>query len=170
MFDLYDGGGIDVAVLGLAQADEMGNINVSKFKVPGLGDRMTGPGGFINITQSAKKVIFAGMFTAKSKERIVDGKLVIDEKGNNKKFVKAVEQITFSGKQATENGQKVLYVTERCVFELIDGKMTLTEIAPGVDLEKDILPAMDFKPHISGDLKTMDINIFEEEWGNLKLS
>ena len=168
MFDFYDGGGIDVAVLGLAQADAAGNINVSKFYVPGFGYRLTGPGGFINISQNSKKVIFAGTFMAKGKQHVEDGKLVIDAEGKNKKFLKEVEQITFSGEYAAKSGQEVLYVTERCVMELIDGVLTLTEIAPGVDLEKDILANMDFKPAIADNLKLMDAAIFQETWGGLK--
>ena len=161
MFDMIDGGGLDITVLGLAQVDEAGNLNVSKF-----GPRLTGPGGFINITQSAKKVVFCGNFMAKSKEHVEDGKLVIDQEGTIHKFVKEVEQITFSGRYARPD-QTILYVTERCVFQLIDGKMTLIEIAPGLDLEKDILAHMDFKPEISPDLKLMDAGIFQEEWGGL---
>jgi propionate CoA-transferase len=161
MFDMIDGGGLDITVLGLAQADEAGNLNVSKF-----GPRLSGPGGFINITQSAKKVVFCGTFMAKSKERVEDGKLIIEEEGTVPKFIKQVEQVTFSGKYARPN-QTILYVTERCVFQLIDGKMTLIEIAPGVDLEKDILAHMEFRPEISSDLKSMDPAIFREEWGGL---
>ena len=162
MFDMIDGGGLDITVLGLAQADEAGNLNVSKF-----GTRLTGPGGFINITQSAKKVVFAGNFMAKGKLKVEDGKLVIVEEGKAKKFIKQVEQITFAGKYARPD-QTILYVTERCVFQLIDGKMTLIEIAPGIDLEKDVLAHMDFTPVISPDLKTMDAGIFQETWGGLE--
>ena len=175
MFDFYDGGGCDVAVLGLAQADEEGNINVSKFFIPDKKDpskkiaRLTGPGGFINISQASKKVIFAGMFADKCKEEIRDGKLVILEEGKGRKFLKKVEQITFSGHYAAKTGQEVLYVTERCVFRLIDGKMTVIEIAPGIDLQKDIIGQMDFVPEISPDLKVMDGKMFEETWGNLSM-
>ncbi len=161
MFDLIDGGGLDITVLGLAQADEEGNLNVSKF-----GPRLTGPGGFINITQSAKKVVFCGTFMAKSKEHVQDGKLVIDQEGSIHKFVKQVEQITFAGRYVRPN-QTVLYITERGVFQLLDGRMTLIEIAPGVDLEKDILAHMEFAPVISPDLKTMDPAIFQEDWGGM---
>ena len=161
MFDLIDGGGLDITVLGLAQADEEGNLNVSKF-----GPRLTGPGGFINITQSAKKVVFCGTFMAKSKEHVHDGKLVIDQEGSIHKFVKQVEQITFAGRYVRPN-QTVLYITERGVFQLLDGRMTLIEIAPGVDLEKDILAHMEFAPVISPDLKTMDPAIFQEDWGGM---
>lgn len=161
MFDFYDGGGIDLAVLGLAQADEEGNINVSKF-----GSRLNGPGGFINITQGSKKVVFAGLFCAKAEESIQDGRLVIGREGTGKKFLKRVQQVSFSGKYA--KGQEVLYVTERCVFRLLDGKMVLTEIAPGADLQRDILDQMDFIPAVSDKLRLMDARLFEETWGGLE--
>jgi propionate CoA-transferase len=162
MFDFINGGGLDVTCLGLAQADVDGNINVSKF-----GKRLVGPGGVIDITRSAKKVIFCGTFMNKAKLAIADGKVVILEEGTTQKFIPAVEQITFSGKYAREN-QTILYVTERCVFELRKGKMTLIEIAPGIDLEKDILPNMGFVPEIAADLKQMDGKLFCEEWGGLE--
>lgn len=162
MFDFIDGGGLDVTCLGIGEADEEGNINVSKF-----GPRLTGPGGFINITKSTPTVIFCGTFMGKAKMSVQDGKLHILEEGKIKKFRKAVEQITFAGKYKGED-QRVLYVTERCVFELIDGKMTITEIAPGIELERDILPNMDFVPQISENLKTMNEDIFHETWGGLK--
>ena len=161
MFDLIDGGGLDVTCLGLAQADEQGNLNVSKF-----GTRLSGPGGFINITQSAKKVVFCGNFMAKSEVAVEDGKLKVVSEGKGRKFVKQVEQITFSGRYARPD-QEILYVTERCVFKLINGRMTLIEIAPGIDLEKDILANMDFTPEISADLKQMDAGLFKETWGGL---
>ncbi len=169
MFDFYDGGGVDVAILGLAQADEQGNINVSKFFIPGFGARLTGPGGFINISQSSKKVIFAGSFVAKCKEEIKDGKLHIIQEGKDKKFIKEVEQVTFSGKYAAKGNQEILYITERCVFQLQKGKMTIIEIAPGIDLQKDIIDQMDFVPEVAGDLKLMDLDLFQEKWGELTL-
>ncbi len=161
MFDFIDGGGLDMTCLGIGEADQYGNINVSK-----MGTRLTGPGGFINITQATPKVIFCGTFMGKAKLEIKDGKLTILEEGTIKKFVSEVQQITFSGKYAKPH-QEILYVTERCVFKLIDGKMTMIEIAPGIDLEKDILAHMDFKPEISPDLKQMDPDIFCEKWGGL---
>jgi propionate CoA-transferase len=158
-FDFYDGGGLDLAFLGLAQCDEKGNINVSKF-----GPKVAGCGGFINITQNAKKVIYCGSFTAGGlKVEASDGQLTICNEGKIKKFLKDVEQITFSGEYAQEKNQAVLYITERAVFELRNEGMTLIEIAPGVDLQKDILNQMDFKPVISEDLKVMDSRIFKDE-------
>ncbi len=163
-FDFYDGGGIDLSVLGLAQTDEFGNVNVSKF-----GTRVAGCGGFINISQSAKKLVFAGTFTAGGlKVQAADGKLNIIQEGKAKKFIKKVQQITFSGAYAAKINQPVVYVTERAVFELIDGRVTLTEIAPGVDLQTHILDQMEFTPFISENLKEMDPAIFQETWGKLE--
>ncbi len=162
-FDFYDGGGLDVAFLGLAQCDQSGNINVSKF-----GPKIAGCGGFIDITQNAKEVVFCGTFTAGGlKIKVEDGKLSIENEGKFKKFLNDVEQITFSGDLAKANGKKITYVTERAVFELKPEGMVLTEIAPGVDIEKDILNQMKFKPIISEDLKLMDAEIFMDKPMNL---
>jgi propionate CoA-transferase len=163
-FDFYDGGGLDIAFLGLAQADRQGNLNVSKF-----GPRLAGAGGFINISQNAKKVVFVGTFTAGNLEVAINaGKLSILEDGKSVKFVEEVEHRTFSGPQASKWGKTVLYITERCVFKLTADGLELTEIAPGVDLQKDILDKMDFKPIIHGTPKLMDARIFSEEAMNIR--
>lgn len=161
MFDLIDGGGLDITILGMGEADMQGNINVSKF-----GPRLTGPGGFINITLATPKIVFCGTFMNKAKLSVSGGKLEIIEQGTNRKFLKQVEQITFAGKYAKPE-QEILYVTERCVFKLINGEMTLVEVAPGMDIERDILVNMEFTPAVSPDLKSMDPAIFEEKWGKL---
>ena len=163
-FDFYDGGGIDVAYLGLAQADRRGNVNVSRFA-----GRVTGPGGFIDITQNAKKVCFMGSFTAgKTELRVGDGKLDIVTDSDGVKFVEQVEHVTFSADYAMKHGHTVLYITERAVFRLTPGGVMLTEIAPGVDPEKDILGKMAFRPLIAEDLKEMDPRIFTEGKMGLK--
>ena len=140
-FDFYDGGGLDIAFLGLAQADAAGNVNVSKF-----GTRLAGAGGFINISQSAKKVVFVGSFTA----------------GGATKFVREVEHRTFSGREAWRRGQPVLYVTERAVFGLHERGIELLEVAPGLDMERDVLAGMAFRPVIEREPRVMEAALFSE--------
>jgi propionate CoA-transferase len=155
-FDLYDGGGLDLAFLGLAQADREGNVNVSRF-----GSKLAGAGGFVNISQNAKKVVFVGTFCA-GRLRIDTGggRLRILDQAGLRKFVREVEHRTFSGSYAAARGQPALYVTERCVFGLTPQGLELVEVASGIDVARDILPWMDFEPIIRGMPRTMDPRIF----------
>ena len=158
MFDMYHGGALDVCALGFAEIDCDGNINVSKFN-----GRVTGPGGFIDLSQATKKLIFMGTFTASQlREHVADGRLYIDHEGRYKKFRKSVGQITFSGRYAASRRQEVVVITERAVFVLTERGLMLTEVAPGVDVERDILAQMEFQPRIAPDLKVMDRLIFTD--------
>ncbi len=167
-FDMYQGGMLDACFLGMAQCDQYGNINVSKFG----NTLVTGSGGFIDITQPSKKVVFAGTFFAKAgKFSFENDQLNIIEEGSGNKFLKNVEQITFSGDfSRNHSSQKVYLTTERCVFKLAKDGWELIEIAPGIDLEKDILAHMDFRPIISKDLKLMDRKLFNENLMGLDFS
>jgi propionate CoA-transferase len=156
-FDFYDGGGLDMACLGMAELDGKGDVNVSRF-----GSRLAGAGGFINISQNARKIVFAGTFTAGGLDvACEDGLLVITSEGRAPKCVAAVGQVTFSAAEAMRRGRKVRYVTERCVFKLSAAGVELVEIAPGVDIDRDILAHMAFRPLIR-DVKTMKPEIFRE--------
>ncbi|MBD0786653.1 3-oxoacid CoA-transferase [Vibrio sp. Y2-5] len=160
MFDFYDGGGVDQAFLGLAQCDAKGDINVSRF-----GTKIAGCGGFINITQNAKEVYFCGTFTAKGLDvQVEGGQLQIINEGNQSKFISQVEQITFSANQALKANKPVLYITERAVFRMVEQGIELIEIAPGIDIERDILRHMAFKPFISPELITMNSAIFQTKF------
>jgi propionate CoA-transferase len=157
-FDFYDGGGLDLAFLSFAEVDERCDVNVSRF-----GDRIVGPGGFINISQNAKSMIFSGTFTASGLD--IDwpgGRTVIKREGAEKKFVRRVGQVTYSGALAASNGQRTLYVTERAVFRRNEaGRLELIETAPGIDIERDVFSQMHFRPDVSSILKDMDARIFE---------
>lgn len=154
-FDFIDGGGIDIACLGFAECDGFGNVNASRFS-----GRVSGCGGFINISQKSKKVVFVGTFTSGGlKTRIEDGRLHIENEGKHQKFVESVSQVTFSGQRAGREGHVVLYVTERCVFALREDGLELIEVAPGIDMQKDILDRLPFKPNVY-DVKLMASTLF----------
>lgn len=162
--DFYNGMGIPYAFMGAGEIDQFGHVNSTRF-----GDRCTGCGGFIDITQNAQHIVFCSTFTAKGLEVVFeDGQLKIIKEGSEKKFVNKVAQISFNGDLAREKHQKVLYVTERAVFEMREDGFTLIEIAPGVDLQKDILDQMEFAPKISADLKTMNPSLFKDPAFGLK--
>ena len=163
-FDFYHSGMLDLACLGFADIDASGDVNVSR-----IGGKVNGCGGFPDIAQCSKTLCFCGTFTAGGlREEVVDGKLVITQEGRNQKFVAKVPQVSFSAKQALIDGVHVLYVTDRCVFELREQGLVLTEIAPGIDLEKDIKAHMGFDPVIADDLKVMDEKLFLPEPFGLK--
>jgi propionate CoA-transferase len=161
-FDFYDGGGLDQAFLGMAEVDGEGNVNVSKF-----GPKLAGAGGFINISQNARTVYFLGTFASRARVAIENGNLRILEPGRSK-FVERVGQVTFSGEYARRRGQTVYYITERCVFKLVEGGLEILEIAPGVVLGRDILSQMAFRPIVPDDIRSMDARIFVE--GKMGLS
>lgn len=159
MFDFYDGGGLDIASLSFAQIDSRGNVNVHKF--PG---RLRGPGGFPNISAQTGRICFVGTLTTSGlRVEVADGKLGIETEGSLSKFVESVDEVSFSGAMANRRGQRVRYITERAVFELGEGHVTLIEIAEGLDPETDVIAHMGFVPEISDSLTTMDGRVFAEE-------
>jgi propionate CoA-transferase len=165
-FDWYDGGGLDVAILSFAQVDPQGNVNVSKF-----GGRIAGIGGFVNISQGAKRVVFVGTLRAGTQRfRFGDGAIVVEHEARAAKFVPVVEQISFSGEYARRWNVPVTYVTERAVFELQPEGLVLTEIAQGLDLERDVLQQMDFRPGVAANLGTMDERLFRAAPMGLQLA
>jgi len=156
-FDFFDGGGLDVACLGFAEIGRDGSVNASR-----VGDTVFGAGGFINISQSAHRVVFCGTLTAGGlATRVGRGRIVIEREGRHRKLVTRVQHMTFSAAQARARGQRVMYVTERAVFELAENGLVLTEIAPGLDLERDVLAHMDFRPAVADPLRTMDPSLFQ---------
>jgi len=163
-FDFYDGGGLDVCFLSFAEVDQSGNVNVHKFN-----GKIMGTGGFVNICQNTKKVIFCGTLTAGGlKVSVEEGKVKINQEGKFKKMIPQVPEITFNGSDAIKRGQSVIYITERAVFRLTEDGMELCEIAPGIDIEKDIVTKMGFAPKIAADIKEMDQRLFFESTMGIK--
>ena len=156
-FDWYDGGGVDIAVLSFAEVDAHGNVNVGRF-----GRRAPGVGGFINISQGSHRVVFVGTFVAGGKYDLDGTGTITLPQGGKSKFVETVQQISFSGERATAVGQPVLYVSERAVFELQADGPVLIELAPGADLERDVIANMGFRPKVAENLKVMDPAFFKE--------
>lgn len=169
MFDYYDGGGLDISFLGAGQISKHGDVNVSRISKKLL----TGPGGFIDISQSTRNICFLATFTTKGLQLSFsdDGDISIKEEGKVRKFVSEVNEVTFSGNEAARRGQKIYYVTERAVFQRTGAHdvIELIEIAPGVRLKEDILDQMDFEPVISSDLKEMDRRIFMDKKMGIQL-
>jgi propionate CoA-transferase len=161
-FDFYDGGGLDITFLGMAELDGKGNVNASR--ILGKGARRPGVGGFINISQATKRLVFMGTYTAGGLEvETGGGKLKIVKEGRSKKVVSELIQLTFNGPFAAARGAEILYVTERAVFTLRDDRLTLIEIAPGVDLQRNILDQASTEIVVAEDLKEMDARIFYDK-------
>nr|WP_295785397.1 acyl CoA:acetate/3-ketoacid CoA transferase [Rhodoferax sp.] len=166
-FTYFQGGGVDVALLSFLQVDRNGSVNVSK-----LGSKpylTAGCGGFVDITAFARRIVFSGFFTAGAQLEVGDGVLKIIKEGKTRKFVETAEHITFSGLIGRQRGQSVLYVTERCVLELEDGGLVVREIAPGIDLRRDVLEQADVPMRVAPDLRLMDAALFREQPFGLKL-
>ncbi|GAB5378248.1 MAG: acyl CoA:acetate/3-ketoacid CoA transferase [Acuticoccus sp.] len=164
-FDFYDGGGLDLAFLSFVEIDPSGSVNISRFK-----DRIIGIGGFVNISQNARTMVFSGTFTAGGLEVATrDGALHVVTEGRHRRFVSAIEQLTFNAPYGASRGQRVKYVTERAVFHATTEGLELVEIAPGISLERDVLAHMDFRPAIAADLKEMDARLFRDEPMGLSL-
>ncbi len=165
-FDFYDGGGLDIAFLSAVEVDPLSNVNISRFA-----GKVVGVGGFINISQNAKKMVFGGTLTAGGLQIATgDGKLRIAQEGRHHKFVSKLGQISYSGPYGRERGQQTVFVTERAVFRSSEAGLELCEIAPGIDLQKDVLDQMDFLPKIAPNLGLMDERIFRNEPMGLKAS
>ena len=159
-FAYFQGGGFDVALLSFLQIDRHGNVNVSK-----LGSKpylTAGCGGFVDITTHARRIVFSGFFTAGAKLNVGDGRLTILQEGKSRKLVEAVEHVTFSGTVARRRRQRISYVTERCVIDLMDQGLTVREIAPGIDLQRDVLDLADFPLQVHPQLKSMDARLFRD--------
>lgn len=167
-FAYFQAGGFDASLLSFLEVGRDGSVNVSRLSA--IPHRTAGAGGFVDITSRAKKIVFSGNFNAGAKMRIEDGRLIIDREGKVAKFVEAVDQVSFSGERAHEQGQDVTYVTERCVIRLIEGRLVVTEIAPGLDLQRDVLDQAATELLVADELKEMDAALFRPEPIGLKLA
>ena len=158
MFDFYAGGGLDVAFVSFAEVDARGNVNVTRF-----GDRNDGAGGFIEITQNAKRIVFSGTLTGRGlKGDVGGGRLTITSEGGIRKFVPEVNQISYNAAFGQERGQDTMFVSERAVLRMTPDGITVTELAPGVRLQEDVLDQMDIEPRVADNLKEMDSRIFSD--------
>jgi propionate CoA-transferase len=168
-FVYFQGGGFDRTCLSFLQVDADGSVNVSKLAAkPHV---TAGVGGFVDITANARNIIFSGYLTAGGIDPVIeDGRLVIRREGKVRKFVREVEQVSFSGRKAVERGARVVYVTERCVVELRPEGLMVTEVAPGIDLERDVLRQVDIPLHVAPDLRPMDGRLFRPEPMGLDLA
>jgi propionate CoA-transferase len=156
MFGFYDGGGLDIASLSFAEVDAHGNVNVHAFE-----GRVRGPGGFPNISARTPRLNFVGTLTAQGlKLDISEAGVRIEQEGSLHKFVPSVREVSFNGHLARERGQQVRYITDRAVFALDDDGLVLIEIAPGVDLERDVFGQMGFRPRIADDMRTTDPRVY----------
>jgi len=163
-FDFYDGGGLDLAFLSFVEVDRQGSVNITRF-----GDKLVGVGGFINISQNARHVIFSGTFTAGGLEvACVDDGLKIIKEGRHKKFVESIKCVSYSAPFAVAEGRTAIFITERAVLRIVGGALELIEIAPGIDLEKDVVRHMAFRPRVAPDLKLMDKRLFAPAPMNLR--
>ncbi|NHN84134.1 acyl CoA:acetate/3-ketoacid CoA transferase [Acetobacter musti] len=166
-FSYFQAGGFDCSLLSFLEIGQDGSVNVSRLAA--TPHRTAGAGGFVDITSRAKRIIFSGNFNAGAKMHIEDGRLVIDREGKIAKIVPEVSQVSFSGRRATETGQEISYVTERCVIRLLDGRLTVTEIAPGIDLQRDVIDQATGQLHVAPDLKEMDAALFRDAPMGLEL-
>jgi acyl CoA:acetate/3-ketoacid CoA transferase len=166
-FTYFQAGGFDCSLLSFLEVDRDGSVNVSRLAA--TPHRTAGAGGFVDITARARKIVFSGTFNAGAKMRVEDGRIVIEKEGRIAKFVDKVDQVSFSGRRARAQGQHATYVTERCVIRLRDAGLTVTEIAPGLDLRRDVLDQAATPLHVAEDLKVMDERLFRPEPMGLSL-
>ncbi|MEO8133262.1 MAG: CoA-transferase [Betaproteobacteria bacterium] len=155
VFDFYTGGGIDVSILSFAEVDADGSVNVSRF-----GNMMPGCGGFVDITQNARNLVFCGAFEAGGEVSIEDGRVTVTRTGKFSKFVPQLQQLTFNALARGNRAETITYVTERAVFRCAAAGLVVTEVAPGIDLQRDVLGRLPFPVAVAGDIREMDAALF----------